>query len=167
MPRVDVVEVPEAFAAGPEYGLAIMRLDKPDAVALALAIQSPEGQETLGRVGFASIGCRLRLKQALWQRHEERNGNCRHPPASSWFFSGLQINDSHLDIHRRCRVGRGGNDCIRAGPDVSRRIALMDATGGGDPRTRRVRVQSPLERLDLRRATLSSWNMSTAASIKE
>src|SRR6185369_14838829 len=35
-PDLTAVEVPEAFATGPEYGLAIMRLDNADAVALAL-----------------------------------------------------------------------------------------------------------------------------------
>jgi molybdate transport system substrate-binding protein len=55
-PSLEAIEVPEAYATGPEYGLAVMRLDKQAAVALALAIQSPEGQATLRSFGFAPIG---------------------------------------------------------------------------------------------------------------
>ena len=55
-PDLAVVEVPAPFTTGPEYGLAIMRLDNADAVALALAIEAPEGQATLARFGFAPIG---------------------------------------------------------------------------------------------------------------
>jgi molybdate transport system substrate-binding protein len=55
-PGIEVIEIPDAFQTGPEYGLAVMRLDKQAAVALALAIQSPEGQATLRSFGFAPIG---------------------------------------------------------------------------------------------------------------
>ncbi|HWT99085.1 MAG TPA: substrate-binding domain-containing protein [Terriglobales bacterium] len=55
-PDLAAVEVPEPFATGPEYGLAIMRLDNAAAVGLALAIEGPEGQATLARFGFAPVG---------------------------------------------------------------------------------------------------------------
>lgn len=55
-PKLEVVQVPEAYDTGPEYGLALARLDNPSAVALMLAILSPEGQATLNRFGFAPIG---------------------------------------------------------------------------------------------------------------
>jgi len=55
-PDLDVVAVPEEYAAEPEYGLAIMSLEKPAAVALAFAILSPEGQTMLQRFGFAPVG---------------------------------------------------------------------------------------------------------------
>ena len=55
-PGMEAVEVPETLSAGPECGLAVMRLDKPAAVALALAIQSPEGQAALRGFGFAPVG---------------------------------------------------------------------------------------------------------------
>jgi molybdenum ABC transporter molybdate-binding protein len=56
IPGIEVIEVPEAYSVGPEYGLAIMRTDNPAAVALAFAIQSPEGQATLESFGFAPMG---------------------------------------------------------------------------------------------------------------
>ena len=55
-PDLTAVEVPAPFATGPEYGLAIMNLGNTDTVALALAIEGPEGQATLARFGFAPIG---------------------------------------------------------------------------------------------------------------
>jgi molybdate transport system substrate-binding protein len=55
-PGIDVVTVPEAYDTGPEYGLALTRTDNPKAVALMLAILSPEGQATLARFGFAPVG---------------------------------------------------------------------------------------------------------------
>ena len=55
-PGVEALAVPEPYAAGPEYGLALTRYDNPAAVGLALAILSPEGQATLQRFGFAPIG---------------------------------------------------------------------------------------------------------------
>jgi molybdenum ABC transporter molybdate-binding protein len=55
-PGINVVQVPEDFDVGPEYGLALTRLDDPKAVALMLAILSPAGQSTLARFGFAPIG---------------------------------------------------------------------------------------------------------------
>ena len=55
IPGIEVIEVPEAYSVGPEYGLAVVRIDRPAAVALAFAIQSPEGQATLRSFGFAPI----------------------------------------------------------------------------------------------------------------
>src|SRR5262249_7562302 len=55
-PDLDVIGVREAFAAGPEYGLALMRFDNPAAMALAMTMLSPEGQATLRSFGFSPIG---------------------------------------------------------------------------------------------------------------
>jgi len=54
-PGVEPVPVPEAFAVGPEYGLALKSYANPAAVALAFAILSPEGQAKLASFGFAPI----------------------------------------------------------------------------------------------------------------
>jgi molybdate transport system substrate-binding protein len=56
VPGIEVVHIPDQFAAGPEYGLAIMSFNKPAAIGLAFAILSPEGQATLARFGFMPIG---------------------------------------------------------------------------------------------------------------
>ncbi|CAM5775368.1 molybdate ABC transporter substrate-binding protein [Labrys miyagiensis] len=55
-PGIAVVAVPPAYDAGPEYGLALADSGNRNAVALALAILSPEGQATLARFGFAPVG---------------------------------------------------------------------------------------------------------------
>ncbi|RFB75583.1 molybdate ABC transporter substrate-binding protein [Methylovirgula sp. 4M-Z18] len=55
-PGVNVVAVPQAYDMGPEYGLALASTENRNAVALMLAILSPEGQETLARYGFAPVG---------------------------------------------------------------------------------------------------------------
>jgi len=55
-PGIAVVQVPDAYDVGPEYGLALKRVDNPEAVALMLAILSPEGQAELARFGFAPVG---------------------------------------------------------------------------------------------------------------
>jgi molybdenum ABC transporter molybdate-binding protein len=55
-PGINVVQVPDKFDVGPEYGLALTKLDNPQAVALMLAILSPEGQATLAQYGFAPVG---------------------------------------------------------------------------------------------------------------
>lgn len=55
-PDLQVIPVPAPFATGPEYGVALTRLDKPAAVGLMLAILSPEGQATLARYGFDPVG---------------------------------------------------------------------------------------------------------------
>lgn len=55
-PGLQAIQVPSVYAPAPEYGLAVMRLDKPAAVQLALDILSPEGQKTLQQFGFAPMG---------------------------------------------------------------------------------------------------------------
>ena len=55
-PELAVVPVPDAYGVGPEYGLALQQLENPQAVAVMLAILSPEGQATLARFGFAPVG---------------------------------------------------------------------------------------------------------------
>ena len=55
-PDIDVVAVPAAYDTGPEYGLALARPENANAVALMLAILSPEGQAALARFGFAPVG---------------------------------------------------------------------------------------------------------------
>ena len=53
---ITVVQVPDAYDVGPEYGLALAHTDNAAAVALMLAILSPEGQAELARFGFAPVG---------------------------------------------------------------------------------------------------------------
>jgi ABC-type molybdate transport system substrate-binding protein len=55
-PDLQVVEVPKEIAAGPEYGLAILKGSNPRAEDLALYILSPEGQQVLAQFGFAPVG---------------------------------------------------------------------------------------------------------------
>ena len=59
-PGLEAIVVPDPYAAGPEYGLALTHLDNPAAVGLAFAILSPEGQAMLQRFGFAPVGLALR-----------------------------------------------------------------------------------------------------------
>jgi molybdate transport system substrate-binding protein len=54
--KIEVIPIPEEYAAGPEYGMAVVSFDKPADVALAFAILSPEGQAVLKRFGFAPVG---------------------------------------------------------------------------------------------------------------
>jgi molybdenum ABC transporter molybdate-binding protein len=56
MAELQVVEVPREIAAGPEYGLAVLKGADPKAVDLAMFILSPDGQQILSRHGFAPIG---------------------------------------------------------------------------------------------------------------
>jgi molybdate transport system substrate-binding protein len=53
---LQVVEVPKEIAAGPEYGLAILKGADPRAEDLALYMLSPEGQQVLAQYGFAPVG---------------------------------------------------------------------------------------------------------------
>ncbi|HVT51688.1 MAG TPA: substrate-binding domain-containing protein [Dongiaceae bacterium] len=55
-PGIAVVPVPDPYDVGPEYGLALTRLDNAPAVAVMLAILSPEGQAKLAQFGFAPVG---------------------------------------------------------------------------------------------------------------
>ena len=55
-PGLAVVPVPDDYDVGPEYGMALQRLDNAQAVAVMLAILSPEGQAKLAQFGFAPVG---------------------------------------------------------------------------------------------------------------
>ena len=56
MTELQVAEVPREIAAGPEYGLAVLKGVDAKALDLALFFLSPEGQQILSRYGFAPIG---------------------------------------------------------------------------------------------------------------
>ena len=56
LPDLSVVQVPNDIAAGPEYGLAILKGANPHAADLALYILSPEGQQLFVQFGFAPVG---------------------------------------------------------------------------------------------------------------
>ncbi len=49
------VLVPKQIAAGPEYGLAILKGADPHAEDLALYMLSPEGQQIFAQFGFAPV----------------------------------------------------------------------------------------------------------------
>jgi molybdate transport system substrate-binding protein len=53
---VQMVAIPKEIAAGPEYGLALLKGADPRAADLALYILSPEGQQILAQFGFAPVG---------------------------------------------------------------------------------------------------------------
>ncbi|HEX3860946.1 MAG TPA: extracellular solute-binding protein [Stellaceae bacterium] len=53
---VQFVEVPREVAAGPEYGLAVLKDSDPHTPDLALFMLSPEGQQIFARYGFAPVG---------------------------------------------------------------------------------------------------------------
>jgi len=55
-PDVQAVEIPKEIAAGPEYGLAIIKGADPRAEDLALFMLSPEGQQIFAQCGFAPVG---------------------------------------------------------------------------------------------------------------
>jgi molybdenum ABC transporter molybdate-binding protein len=56
LPDLSVVQVPNEIAAGPEYGLAILKGANPHADDLALYILSPEGQQLFVQFGFTPLG---------------------------------------------------------------------------------------------------------------
>lgn len=56
VPDAPPVEVPQDIAAGPEYGLAILKGADPRAEDLALFMLSPEGQQLFEQFGFAPVG---------------------------------------------------------------------------------------------------------------
>lgn len=56
VPDAQPVEVPKEIAAGPEYGLAVLRGANPRAEDLALYILSPGGQQLFAQYGFAPVG---------------------------------------------------------------------------------------------------------------
>jgi molybdate transport system substrate-binding protein len=51
-----MVAIPKEVAAGPEYGLAILKGADPRAEDLALYMLSPDGQQTFAQFGFAPVG---------------------------------------------------------------------------------------------------------------
>jgi molybdate transport system substrate-binding protein len=55
MAELQIAEVPREIAAGPEYGLAVLKGADPRASDLALFMLSPDGQQILARYGFAPI----------------------------------------------------------------------------------------------------------------
>jgi molybdate transport system substrate-binding protein len=56
MADLQAVEVPKEIAAGPEYGLAVLKDANPRAEDLALFMLSPEGQQIFAQFGFAPVG---------------------------------------------------------------------------------------------------------------
>lgn len=56
VPDAVAVAVPKEIAAGPEYGLAILKGAGPHAADLALYMLSPEGQQIFAQFGFAPVG---------------------------------------------------------------------------------------------------------------
>src|SRR5215469_13346058 len=54
--NAQMVPIPKEIAAGPEYGLAILKGADPRAADLALYILSPEGQQLFQQFGFAPVG---------------------------------------------------------------------------------------------------------------
>jgi molybdate transport system substrate-binding protein len=56
MSELQVAEVPREIAAGPEYGLAVLKGAGPGATDFALFMLSPDGRQILSRDGFASVG---------------------------------------------------------------------------------------------------------------
>jgi molybdate transport system substrate-binding protein len=56
MADLEIVEVPAAIAASPEYGLAVLKDADPRAADLALFVLSPRGQQVLADFGFAPVG---------------------------------------------------------------------------------------------------------------
>jgi ABC-type molybdate transport system substrate-binding protein len=56
VPDIVAVDVPKNIAAGPEYGLAVLKGADPRAEDLALYMLSPEGQQIFAQSGFAPVG---------------------------------------------------------------------------------------------------------------
>jgi molybdate transport system substrate-binding protein len=56
MPELQVAKVPSEIAAGPEYGLAVLKDADPRALDLALFMLSPDGQRIFARFGFVPVG---------------------------------------------------------------------------------------------------------------
>jgi molybdate transport system substrate-binding protein len=54
--ELQVAEVPREIAAGPEYGLAVLKGGDLRALDLALFMLSPDGQQIFSRYGFVPIG---------------------------------------------------------------------------------------------------------------
>jgi molybdate transport system substrate-binding protein len=56
VPDIQITAVPKEIAAGPEYGLAVLKGADPRADDLALYMLSPEGQQIFAQFGFAPVG---------------------------------------------------------------------------------------------------------------
>jgi ABC-type molybdate transport system substrate-binding protein len=54
-PTLSMVPFPSELRVGPQYGLAVMKGAKPEALLLALIILSPAGQKTLAASGFRPV----------------------------------------------------------------------------------------------------------------
>ncbi len=54
--EVQAVAIPKEIAAGPEYGLAVLKGANPSTDDLALFMLSPEGQQIFAQYGFAPVG---------------------------------------------------------------------------------------------------------------
>jgi ABC-type molybdate transport system substrate-binding protein len=50
-----MVAFPPELTVGPQYGLAVMKAAKPEAMLLALTILSPPGQKILAASGFRPV----------------------------------------------------------------------------------------------------------------
>jgi molybdate transport system substrate-binding protein len=55
LPDSKLIAFPPALQVGPEYGLAVLKDAPPEALLLALAILSPQGQKTLADHGFRPV----------------------------------------------------------------------------------------------------------------
>jgi ABC-type molybdate transport system substrate-binding protein len=55
LPDVNLVAFPPELQVGPEYGLAVLKNARPEAMLLALTILSPIGQKTLADRGFRPV----------------------------------------------------------------------------------------------------------------
>jgi molybdate transport system substrate-binding protein len=55
MPQLQVAEVPREVAAGPEYGLAVLKGSDPRTPDFALFMLSPSGQQIFADYGFAPV----------------------------------------------------------------------------------------------------------------
>ncbi len=55
LPQLQVAEVPRELAAGPEYGLAVLKGSDPRTPDFALFVLSPSGQQIFADYGFAPV----------------------------------------------------------------------------------------------------------------
>jgi molybdate transport system substrate-binding protein len=55
MPQLQVAEVPHELAAGPEYGLAVLKGSDPRTLDFELFMLSPSGQQIFADYGFAPV----------------------------------------------------------------------------------------------------------------
>ena len=62
LPDATVIAFPAELQVGPEYGLAVMKDARPEAMLLALTILSPVGQKILADRGFRPVGYQANSK---------------------------------------------------------------------------------------------------------